>query len=151
MSQEKLIKGKDYIGVGSGAMIFNSEGRVFIAKRGSKARDERGKWDFPGGGVRFGEKCADAVKREIKEEHDFEIEVIELLEVVNHILKEEGQHWVSPSFVAKYVSGEPKIIEPEKCEEIKWVELKEIQVDTLSSASRSNFEKYIEKYGYLSP
>ncbi len=27
-----MIKGKDYIGVGCGAMIFNDEGKVFLAK-----------------------------------------------------------------------------------------------------------------------
>lgn len=78
--RKKFIKGKDFIGVGSGAIIFNDEGKVFIAKRGKGARNEHGKWDFPGGSVEFGEKCEDAVKREIKEEYDFEIEVIEFLD-----------------------------------------------------------------------
>ena len=31
-----MEKGIDYIGVGAGAMIFNSEGKVFIAQRGQK-------------------------------------------------------------------------------------------------------------------
>lgn len=55
--------GKDYIGVGCGVIIFNKEGKVFIAKRGFGARNERGKWDFPGGSVELGEKCEDAIKR----------------------------------------------------------------------------------------
>ncbi len=62
-----MRKGIDFIGVGAGAMIFNDDGKVFIAQRGEKARNERGRWDFPGGSVEFGEKCEDAVKREIKE------------------------------------------------------------------------------------
>lgn len=146
-----MKRGVDYIGVGSGAMIFNSEGKVFIAKRGPKARNESGKWDFPGGSVEFGELCEDAVKREIKEEYDFDIEVIELLEVVDHILPEEKQHWVSPSFVARHVAGEAKNMEPEKCTEIKWVDLSEIDPASLSTTSKSNFKKYIERYGYLPP
>lgn len=141
-----MIKGKDYIGVGCGAMIFNDEGKVFLSKRGKNVRNEVGKWDFPGGGVKFGEKCEDAVRREVKEEHDIDIEVTEFLEVVNHIIQEENQHWVSPSYVAKLISGEAKIMEPDKCDEIKWVKLSEIDPKTLSSASRSNFDKYIEKY-----
>jgi mutator protein MutT len=142
-----MIKGKDYIGVGCGAMIFNDEGKVFLSKRGKNVRNEVGKWDFPGGGVKFGEKIEDAVKREIKEEHDIDIEVTEFLEVVNHIIPEENQHWVSPSYVAKLISGKAKIMEPHKCDEIKWVKLSEIDPETLTSASRSNFNKYIEKYG----
>ncbi len=153
MRKEKIPykKGVDYIGVGSGAMIFNSEGKVFVAKRGKKASNESGKWDFPGGGVEFGEKCADAVKREIAEEYNFAIEVLEFLEVVDHILEEEGQHWVSPSYVAKHVSGEPIIMEPEKCEAIEWVSLESIKPENLSLASRSNFNKYIERYGFNPP
>lgn len=56
---------------------------------------------MPGGSVEFNEKIEDAIIREIIEEHDFVIEPIELLCVTNHILKEEGQHWVSPSFICK--------------------------------------------------
>ena len=63
-----MNKGIDFIGVGVGALIFNNEGRIFLAKRGPEARNESGKWDFPGGSVEFGEKVEEALKREIKEE-----------------------------------------------------------------------------------
>lgn len=141
-----MQKGVDYIGVGTGAMIFNRDGKVFLVKRGSNARNEAGKWDFPGGGVEFGEKCENAVKREIKEEFDMDIEVVELLEVVNHILPEERQHWVSPSYIANHISGEPKIMEPEKTEEIKWVDISEIDPNDLTLPSRFDLEVYKEKY-----
>ncbi len=146
-----MKKGVDFIGVGTGAMIFNSEGKVFLARRGEKARNEQGKWDFPGGTVEFGEKIEEAIKREIKEEYDFDIEVIELLEIIDHILEEEKQHWVSPSFVARFVSGNPKIMEPEKCNGIKWEFLKDIDVNSLSKPSKSNFNCYIKKHGYNAP
>ena len=146
-----MIKGKDYVGVGVGVMIFNSEGKVLLDKRGENVRNEKGTWEFPGGGVRFGETCEETLKRDVKEELDIEIEVIELLEVVDHILEEENQHWVAPSYIAKHVSGEPKIMEPGKCEGVKWVGLSEIDATVLSLASRSNFLKYIKKYGYSAP
>jgi hypothetical protein len=43
-----------------------------------------------------------------------------LLDVVDHILKAERQHWVSPTFLCTIASGEPEIKEPEKCAEIGW-------------------------------
>ncbi|OGZ27443.1 MAG: hypothetical protein A2365_03135 [Candidatus Nealsonbacteria bacterium RIFOXYB1_FULL_40_15] len=141
-----MQKGVDYVGVGAGAMIFNRDGKVFLAKRGPKARNEAGKWDFPGGGVEFGKRCEDAVKREIKEEFNMDIEIIELLEVVSHILPEEKQHWVSPSYIAKYVSGEPRIMEPEKTEEIKWVDILEINPNTLTQPSRFDLDTFKKKY-----
>ena len=147
--QINMKKGIDFIGVGTGAMIFNEEGKVFLAKRGPKARNEIGKWEFPGGSVEFGETCENAVVREVKEEFGIDIKVIEFLEVVNHILPEEKQHWVSPSFVAKHIGGIPKIIEPQKCFGFKWIKIGEINPDELSCASRSNYQKFIKKYGMV--
>src|SRR5260221_9242644 len=107
--------GRDYIGIGVGAMVFNQQGQVFLAKRGPRASNERGTWEFPGGKVSFGEKMAEAVTREFVEEYGMTIEISELLGVNDHILPAEGEHWVSPTFLARYVAGEPRILEPEKC------------------------------------
>lgn len=142
-----MKKGIDFIGVGAGAIIFNDEGKVFLAKRGPKARNETGKWEFPGGSVEFGETCEKAIAREIKEEFNICIKVIELLDVVNHILPEEHQHWVSPSFIAKLVGGLPTIMEPYKCTQFKWIKFSEINFEDLSKASKSNYLKFVEKYG----
>lgn len=84
--------GVDYIGVGVGAVIVDGSGRLFAALRGSQAKNERGKWEFPGGSVEFGEKLADALEREMLEEYGIRIEVRELLDVVDHILPVEMQH-----------------------------------------------------------
>jgi len=142
-----MKKGIDYIGIGTGALIFNDEGKVFISKRGKKSRNEQGKWDFPGGEVEFGERCEDAIIREIKEEFNMDIEIVELLEVVNHIIPNENQHWVSPSYIARHISGNPKIMEPDKTDEIKWINLSDINIDSLSNSSRSNLIEYKKKYG----
>lgn len=115
--------GFDVIGVGVGAMIFNERGEVFLSKRGPKAKNERGTWEFPGGGVEFGEKLVDAIQREILEEYGMVIEIDSLLGVDDHILPDEGQHWVSPTYIAHHVSGEPRIMEPEKCAAIGWFTL----------------------------
>lgn len=142
-----MKKGVDFIGVGAGAIVFNDNGEVLVAQRGPKARNEAGKWDFPGGSVEFGETCEDAVTRELKEEFEIDIEVIELLEVVNHILPKENQHWVSPSFVAKHIGGDPRITEPDKCTGFKWMKISEINPADLSESSKSNYNKFIERYG----
>ena len=142
-----MQEGVEFIGVGVGALVFNQEGKVLLAKRGPEARNEKGKWEFPGGSVEFNEKCEDALKREIKEEFDIEIEVLELLEVADHFVPKEKQHWVAPSYVARYVLGEPKVMEPGKIDEIKWVSLEEIDVASISLVSQSNLLKYREKYG----
>ena len=97
----EMKRGVDYIGVGVGAIIVDEQGRLFLARRGPKAKNERGLWEFPGGSVELGERLANALRREIREEYGVEIEVGELLDVVDHILPEEGQHWVSPTFICR--------------------------------------------------
>jgi 8-oxo-dGTP diphosphatase len=120
-----MKKGIDYIGVGVGAAILNDEGKILLAKRGANARNEKGLWQIPGGGVEFGEKLEDALKREVKEEHGIEVEVIKLINVANHIIPAEKQHWIAPAFLCKIKSGIPQILEPDKCDEIKWFSFKE--------------------------
>ena len=136
-----MKRGIDYVGVGVGALILDEQGRVFLARRGPLAKNERGLWEFPGGSVEFGETLAQALVREIREEYDFEIEVGRLLDVVDHILTEEGQHWVSPTYLARHVSGEPRIMEPGKCTELGWFELDRVPTE-LSMISRLNLEHY---------
>jgi mutator protein MutT len=67
--------GVDYIGVGVGAIIIDDKGRLFMARRGPQAGNERGLWEFPGGSVDYGERLADAIRREIQEEYGVDIEV----------------------------------------------------------------------------
>ena len=140
-----MKKGIDYIGVGTGAIIFNKDGALFLAKRGKEARNEKHKWEFPGGSVEFGETLENALVREVREEFGFVIKVIQLLDVVNHILPKEKQHWVSPTYLCSYRSGEPCILEPHKCEEIGWFSLNKIPVNDLTMASQKSLVS-LKKY-----
>ena len=87
-----MRKGIDYIGVGVGAIIVHTDGSLFLAKRGNNARNERHKWEFPGGSVEFGERLTDALIREIREEYGIEITVERLLDVVDHIILGDARY-----------------------------------------------------------
>jgi len=140
-----MKKGVDFIGVGVGAIIFNADGAIFLAKRGKEARNESGKWEFPGGSVEFGEELEQALVREIREEFGFDVEVEGLLDVVNHLIPDEKQHWVSPSFLCRVKSGTPGIREPHKCEEIGWFALDGIPESELTIASKKSLASLREK------
>jgi len=139
-----MKRGIDYIGVGVGAIVVDEQGRLFLAKRGPAAKNERGCWEFPGGGVEFGETLADALKREMKEEYWIEISIGDLLDVADHILPDEHQHWVSPTFICHITNGVPVILEPEKCAGINWFDPIHIP-EPLSAISRINLGHYLEK------
>lgn len=116
--------GKDYIGVGCGAFILNDDGKVLLQQRNKDP--EKGYWSIPGGKLEWMETFEEAVKREIKEECDIDIKIEKLLGICDHIVKNENQHWVSPSFLCKITNGEPKIMEPTKHTDMKWFSLNEL-------------------------
>jgi mutator protein MutT len=132
---EKLKKGKDYIGVGGGILILNNKNQALLMKRGRKANNEVGYWTQPGGTVEFGEKAVEGLKREIREELNIEINVWGYLPHVDHIISKENQHWIAIIYLAKIKSGIPKIMEPYKCDEIRWFNLKRLPKKLTRSTS----------------
>ena len=64
------------------AALIEVEGKVFVAKRSYGAYE--GKWEFPGGKIEKGETPGMALRREIYEELDTEIEVKELFTRVDY-------------------------------------------------------------------
>jgi mutator protein MutT len=141
-----MIAGRDYIGVGVGALVFNDAGEIFLAQRGPAATNERGCWEFPGGKVGFGETLADAIAREFREEYGMEIAITGLLCVNDHILPGEQQHWVSPTFLARHMAGTPRILEREKCTAIGWFSITALP-EPLSMITRDDVRAYLAKYG----
>lgn len=136
------VPGRDYIGVGVGALVTNSAGRLLLAQRGPTARNESGTWEFPGGEVTYGETLSDAIRRELREEYGIEIRVTGLLGVFDHILPEERQHWVSTTYLATLVSGTPSPLEPGKCTAVDWFDLASLP-QPLSRISQQNLDAYL--------
>jgi 8-oxo-dGTP diphosphatase len=139
-----MKRGVDFIGVGVGAILVDPSGQVFLARRGQNSKNERGLWEFPGGAVEFGERLTDALAREMREEFGIEIEVGELLDIVDHILPVEKQHWVSPTYICKIKNGSPKILEPQKCSEIGWFKIETVP-ENLSMITQQNLLHYRQK------
>ena len=61
-----------------GAMIFNTEGKLFLMKTHKWGN----KYAIPGGHIEMGETMTDALKREIKEETHLDIHNIQFLDNV---------------------------------------------------------------------
>lgn len=62
------------------ALIENKEGKILLTERHDPQDQEAdGKWEFPGGGVEYGESLEQCLHREVKEEVGLETEIVELL------------------------------------------------------------------------
>ncbi|EGY79930.1 (deoxy)nucleoside triphosphate pyrophosphohydrolase [Peptoniphilus indolicus] len=64
------------------AAVIRAENKFFIAKRGYG--EFKGFWEFPGGKVEALESDEEALKREIREELEIEVEVCEMLCKIEH-------------------------------------------------------------------
>ena len=114
--------GKDFIGVGCGAVILNEKNQILLLKRSKNAKNQVGYWTIPGGEIDRNETLENCVKREVKEEIGVDLHIIDTLCVLDQIIPEEGQHWVAVDFLGK-IDEEPKICEPHKFDDMRWFDL----------------------------
>ncbi|MDD5182495.1 MAG: NUDIX domain-containing protein [Candidatus Nanoarchaeia archaeon] len=113
--------GVDYVCVGVGVLVVK-DGKVLMQKR--KGAAGAGTWALPGGHLELKESFFDCAKREIMEEHGVEIRPLKVVSVNNNI--GYGRHSVTVGVLAEITKGVPKIMEPDKCEEIKWFDINKL-------------------------
>jgi len=78
-------------------------------------------WEFPGGKVKEGEDPREALRRELKEELDVDVEVEKILEVVFHTYPEYPILLLT--YYCRIKKGVPK---PIGCHDLLWVSLEEL-------------------------
>jgi len=136
--------GRDYVGVGTGALIINENQEFLLIRRGPKAKNDTGVWERPGGEVEFGEKIEDAVRREVREEIGVEIKIIRFLGYTDHILEEGRRHWVSFGFLSTILSGKPRNIEEGKHDAIGWFSLNSLP-ENITQPTREGIQEYLNE------
>lgn len=114
---------KKYPRVGVGVMIQNEKGEVLLGLR--QGSHGAGEWCFPGGYLEFGETVFQTAKREVKEEAGLEVDEFKLISVADEMryAETDGKQFLNIGVKAKYKGGEPRVMEPEKCQEWRWFSL----------------------------
>jgi 8-oxo-dGTP diphosphatase len=84
---------------------------VLLVRRGTPPMEDR--WSIPGGRIEWGERAADAALRELKEETSCEAELVGLVDVVDAVFTQRGEHeawghYVLIDYAARWTSGEPQ-------------------------------------------
>jgi len=103
--------------------IIERDDKLLLARR--KKDPFKGSLSFPGGKVDEGEKVEDALKRELKEETNFDIEPTDILGVYSDPSRDPRGHRVSITFIATIKSGEAKAADD--AESIVWLPINEQQ------------------------
>lgn len=78
---------------------------VLLIRRGRPPRI--GEWSLPGGRIEPGETVRAAALRELREETGVEAELLGLIDVVDGLFPDAGQHYVLIDFAARWMAGEP--------------------------------------------
>ena len=91
-------------------------------------------YDLPGGHLESGEDLYDAMIREAKEELGIEIEREDMQMV--HIYHHFEKNMLKFVFKVKIFKNEIQNLEPEKCKELKWVDIENLPDNTISGIKR---------------
>jgi len=131
--------------VGIGVMIFK-DGKILLGKR--KGSHGEGEYSFPGGHLEYMESFADGARREIMEEAGIEVKNIRF-EYVANITHYAPKHYVHLGLIADWASGEPRIMEPNKCDGWDWYDLDDLpkpmfQECTLAVENYKNNTTYLD-------
>ena len=109
------------IGIG---VIVKKNGEILLGIR--RNSHDAGTWSFPGGHLEFGETIEGCALRELKEEAGISVKNLRLGTFTNDIFPEDDKHYVTLYVVCDYESGEPEVLEPEKCEKWGWFKWNEL-------------------------
>ena len=96
------------------AIIFDTQGRIFATQRGYG--EWKDWWEFPGGKIEPGETPQQALKREIREELDADIEVGSLLQTIDYDYP--SFHLTMHCFKCRLANGHLTLLEHEAA---KWL------------------------------
>ena len=128
-----------------GGIIVNDEGKIFMMLSPKWGNGKQ--WTQAGGHIELGEDWETALKREIKEETNLDIEVIKLLNIQQAIYSKDfwkKKHFIFIDFVMKAENTNVELDEREAIE-YKWVEPEKALEMNLNSYFRKNVEKYLEE------
>ncbi len=122
-----------------GAAIFNAASEVLVVR----TQKWSGLWGIPGGKTKYGETSIEALRREIKEETDLEIEDIEFVLVQDCIHSKEfyrEAHFVLLNYSCR-VQGNTVVTLNEEADEFCWVIVDEALKMELNQPTRILLEE----------
>ena len=106
--------------IGVGVLIFQDD-KILLGKR--KNSHGSNSWAPPGGHLEFQETLQECAIREVLEETGLILDHVIKGPYTNDIFKDENKHYITIFMLAKYIAGEPKVLEIDKCESWQWFDL----------------------------
>lgn len=144
VEQLRKHKGTSFTGVGTVFICHDGNGKFLMSKRSEKTRDEQGRWEIPGGSLKWGFTAEENIAREVKEELCADAQKIDFIGY-RDVFRENNEgtktHWLMLDFVVLVDPKQVKIGEPEQCDDLGWFTL-----DNQPKPLHSQHTKLIKKY-----
>lgn len=128
-----------------GALVFNQAGEVLMVR----TRKWSNLWGIPGGKIKLGERCADALRRELKEETDLEVRDIAFVMVQDCIHSPEfyrDAHFLLLNYTCRCMSRRWCALNAE-AQEYRWVAPPAAMDLALNQPTRTLLTTYLDQAG----
>jgi 8-oxo-dGTP diphosphatase len=120
---------------------FNDRWQVFLPKRAATKKFLPNTYELPGGHVDFGEDLVVALKRELREEFEIEIEVGDAFYAFTYLNEVKGSHTVEVIFFAQLAAGSPQPkLHPEDHSEADWYDINQVHMLLMEKAKNQDPE-----------
>lgn len=134
--------------LGVGALIFRGD-RILLVERGKEPL--KGYWSLPGGVVETGETLEQAVRREVTEETGLAIEILEVLEIFERIMRDATgraeYHYVLLDYLC--LSPEGEAVAASDASMVRWVREEELSGLKITEGSVPVIQKGFRALGKL--
>lgn len=111
--------------------VIKKKGKFLLTKRQSPKK-EWNKWQFPGGGLEFGERLIEGLKREVREEVGIDIKIKQFLPVIEIVRQKDSFHGIFFVFLCQMVNEKDRIKINHEASDYAWLSKEEIlKLDTL--------------------
>ncbi len=114
-SSSSFGNNRPYIGVG--VLVWKGD-YLLLGKRLDSHGDTV--WQFPGGHLEIGESVKQCAVREVREETGLDVAEMRQSGYTDELFSKAGRNYVTLYISANYISGEARVLEPEKCQCWQW-------------------------------
>jgi len=139
----ETTQGREYperpiVAVG-GVVIHDS--RVLLIRRGQPPLE--GRWSIPGGILEIGERIAEGIERELREETGVRVRVADLIEIYEKVLRDEENepryHFVILDYACEFVEGTARA--GGDVTDAAWVSEQQLETLALTTAAKRVIRK----------
>lgn len=138
-------KGVSFTGITTVFFCHDGKGKLFLTQRSKNTRDEHGRWDPGGGGLKHGQAVEQNMLREVKEEYGvvpLGHEFIGYFDAFRQAPDGLPTHWLAMLFAVHVDPKQVRIMEPDMVDDSGWFTL-----DNLPDPLHSQFPYFLEHFG----